>query len=271
MPIPTCSATFLRKVPRRAMACLHACAQVLALAMLPLLSASLCGGKVQTARLLRGAMAVPACTGAQGEAIGARVKGPLDARGFPQDAAWHSATPVCFCWDWQGANADPKRQTEVRILWSPDTLFFEFRAAYRDLYTFPDQNSRHGELWTRDVAELFIQPDTESGHHYKEIEVSPNGDWLDLAVANGQDSDLNCDMETRTAIHVRENMWTAELAIPMTCLIRKFSPKSSWHVNFFRVEAPEPNRFYSAWHPTKTPYPNFHVPEAFGILRFSTE
>jgi len=27
-------------------------------------------------------------------------------------------------------------------------------------------------------------------------------------------------------------------------------------------------RFYSAWSPTMTPTPNFHVPEAFGHLVF---
>jgi len=33
-----------------------------------------------------------------------------------------------------------------------------------------------------------------------------------------------------------------------------------------RVEEP---RFYSAWRPTNTPAPNFHVPEAFGALVFT--
>jgi len=42
-----------------------------------------------------------------------------------------------------------------------------------------------------------------------------------------------------------------------------------WRVNFFRVEGATEPRFYSAWRPTNTPKPNFHVPEAFGALVFT--
>jgi alpha-galactosidase len=42
-----------------------------------------------------------------------------------------------------------------------------------------------------------------------------------------------------------------------------------WRVNFFRVEGAAEPRFYSAWRPTNTPKPNFHVPEAFGALVFT--
>jgi hypothetical protein len=34
------------------------------------------------------------------------------------------------------------------------------------------------------------------------------------------------------------------------------------------VEGPSEPRFYSAWRPTNTGQPNFHVPEAFGWLVF---
>jgi alpha-galactosidase len=205
------------------------------------------------------------------QTVAAPLKGALDSKGFPQKTAWASAQPVIFFWDWQGKNADPQRQTEVRALWSTHTLFFSFHATHRGLYTFPGKNTRRDRLWTRDVVEIFIQPPTESGHSYKEIEVSPNGDWLDLALADGQSSPLNCDMKTRVVIDSKKKVWTAELAIPLRCLVENFDPKSNWRVNFFRIEAPEPNRFYSAWQPTKTPYPNFHVPEAFGTLQFSPE
>jgi alpha-galactosidase len=39
-------------------------------------------------------------------------------------------------------------------------------------------------------------------------------------------------------------------------------------VNFFRVEGKEEPRGYYAWRPTHTPQPNFHVPSAFGSMRF---
>jgi alpha-galactosidase len=64
-------------------------------------------------------------------------------------------------------------------------------------------------------------------------------------------------------------MWIAQLALPMKSLVERFDPVATWRVNFYRVEGPSEPRFYSAWQPTGTPVPNFHVPEAFGILIFA--
>ena len=198
--------------------------------------------------------------------IAARVRTALDAEGFPTD--WRSATPVVFCHDWQRRNADPQRETEVRILWSPDQLFLQFRARYRNLYTFPNANSRQDELWDRDVAEVFLQPPHQSGRNYAEFEISPNGDWLDLAIENGKLRHLHCNMRSRVAVCADQNLWTAELSLPIAVIDPHFDPHRGWRVNFFRIEGAEPNRFYSSWKPTNTEHPNFHVPEAFGTLQF---
>jgi alpha-galactosidase len=61
------------------------------------------------------------------------------------------------------------------------------------------------------------------------------------------------------------------LAIPMKALTVKFDPGAVWRVNFFRVEGPNEPRGYYAWRPTHTPQPNFHVPAAFGSMRFLTQ
>jgi hypothetical protein len=59
------------------------------------------------------------------------------------------------------------------------------------------------------------------------------------------------------------------LTLPMKSLTRRFDPAAVWRVNFYRVEGPSEPRFYSAWRPTNTSQPNFHVPEAFGRLVFA--
>jgi alpha-galactosidase len=64
------------------------------------------------------------------------------------------------------------------------------------------------------------------------------------------------------------NTWSAELAIPLRALTRDFDPAVNWKANFFRVEGSKEPRAYLAWQPTQTPRPNFHVPVAFGSLRF---
>ncbi len=203
--------------------------------------------------------------------VAGRLATPLDSAGLPDAAAWEAATSVVFCVDWQGRNADPGRQTEVRLLWSQAYLFLCFRATYREIYVYPGGNSRRDQLWLRDVAEVFIRRGSEAPKHYLEFEISPNGDWLDLDISPGRKLDLMCDLKTRVAVDARSSVWTAELAIPFSRLASEFSPEEVWRVNFFRVEGTEPNRFYSSWQPTHTPKPNFHVPEAFGELRFSQE
>jgi hypothetical protein len=203
-------------------------------------------------------------------AVAAPFSGSLDTAGFPPSKAWRSAKPVLFDADWQGNNADPHRKTEVRLLWTPDFLYFRFVARYRIITVFDDANlgGRRDKLWDRDVAEVFLQPDPTQPRRYKEFEVSPSGFWIDLEIANGVLQHLQSGLQRRVNIDESKNTWTAELAIPMKSLTQHFDPTSVWHVNFFRVEGPTEPRFYSAWRPTNTPQPNFHVPEQFGFLKF---
>jgi alpha-galactosidase len=190
------------------------------------------------------------------------------ADGFPIASAWSQASPIRFSSDWQGRNADPQRETEVRVLWTPSTFFLRFHARYRTITVFPDAepDGRRDQLWDRDVVEAFLQPDQSKPSHYLEFEVSPNGFWIDLGIAPGQKRDLQSGLRRRVSVDELNKIWTAELSIPMCCLAAPFEPLRAWRVNFFRVEGPSEPRFYSTWRPTNTPQPNFHVPEVFGEL-----
>ena len=194
---------------------------------------------------------------------------PLDARHPAPE--WQSAAAVTFCADWQGKNPDPGRQTSVRLLWTPQTLYLRFECRYRELFVFEDAdaNGRRDQLWDRDVAETFLQPDPSRPHYYREFEVSPNGMWIDLDIFPGGLNDLKSGLRHSVWLDRDRHEWAAELAIPMQALVEKFDPAAEWRTNFFRVEGPREPRFYSAWRATGTPQPNFHVPEAFGKLRFA--
>ena len=203
-------------------------------------------------------------------AVAVRMPGPLDAHGFPSSTSWEISASLRFNADWQGKNADPERETEVRLLWTPETLFVRFQAKFRVITVFSDAepNGRRDQLWDRDVAEVFLQPDTSQLRRYKEFEVSPNGMWIDLDIAPGEKHDLKSGLRRRAILDEAAKSWVAELALPMTCLVARFDAAATWRVNFYRVEGSAEPRFYSAWQPTKTPVPNFHVPEAFGELMF---
>lgn len=195
---------------------------------------------------------------------------PPDAQGLPKASAWEKCPRVRFDHDWQGQNADAGRATEVQLLWTPDMLYLRFHARYRSLTVFPDarEDGWRYELWNRDVAEAFLQPDSRDPWRYKEFEVSPNGFWIDLDIVNRNNTELHSKMRRRVVRDAQSMTWTAELAIPMPGLTPHFDPQQTWRVNFFRVEGEAEPRFYSAWSPTYSREPDFHVPGAFGKLVF---
>jgi len=204
-------------------------------------------------------------------AVAVRMPDLPDADGFPTLSSWELAAPLRFSTDWQGKNADPERETEVRLLWTPESLYLRFRARYRVITVFLDAepNGRRDQLWDRDVVEAFLQTDPTHLRRYKEFEVSPNGFWIDLDIGSGEKHDLKSGLRRRVILNEAAKTWVAEIALPMKYLVERFDPAATWRVNFYRVEGAAEPRFYSAWQPTRTPAPNFHVPEAFGELVFA--
>jgi alpha-galactosidase len=199
-----------------------------------------------------------------------RLKESAGKEGFPEPEWWGRAPAIRFERDWRGQHGDPQRATEVRLLWTEQTLYIRFVAHYRELTVYADARADgwRDELWERDVAEAFLQPDASDPRVYKELEVSPNGFWIDLNIRHGEKEEMRSGLRRHVTQEPAGLTWTAELAVPMISLTPEFDPKRSWRANFFRVEGKTEPRFYSAWSPTLTAAPNFHVPEAFGHLVF---
>src|SRR5271165_5081311 len=205
------------------------------------------------------------------EVTAVRLSQQVDANGFPVGGEWERPTPISFSHDWQGKNEDLQRRTEVRVLWSDAEIYLRVCCSYLAIHVFEDggDHGRRDGLWDRDVAEVFLQPDRFGEKYYKEFEVSPYGQWLDLDITPQGLSHIGSGMRSKVHIDEDSKVWSATLAIPMAALSSHFDPAQAWRVNFFRCEGIDPDRFYSAWQPTGTPEPNFHVPDNFGTLRFA--
>lgn len=205
------------------------------------------------------------------EIVAKRVNREIELDAAHPAAEWNNALPISFCADWQGLNPQPTLLTQVQALWSLQTLFLRFDCHYRTVYVFEDSdpNGRRYQLWDRDVVEAFLQPDPSRERFYKELEVAPNGMWVDLDIFPGGHSDLQSGLRRSVSLNQIERCWTAELSLPLRSLTDKFDPTVPWRANFYRVEGEAEPRQYLAWRPTHTPQPNFHVPECFGILRFA--
>ena len=205
-----------------------------------------------------------------GEIVAVKINEDIRLESQNPAAAWQQSEPISFCSDWRGENPDPGQETEVRALWSASNLYLRFVCRYRDLFVFDDSdpNGRRDHLWDRDVAEAFLQPESSPERYYKEFEVAPNGMWIDLDIIPSGLADLKSGMERSVHIDERGHVWVAELKLPFKSIVREFDPDKVWRANFYRVEGQREPRQYMAWQPTFTSQPNFHVPEAFGRLRF---
>src|SRR5271165_2542608 len=173
-----------------------------------------------------------------------RLVGATDAEGFPVENTWDAAPALRFSADWRGMNADAERETEVRMLWTPEHLYLRFVARYRSITVFPDADARgwRDQLWDRDVCEVFLQSDPAQAG-YKEFEVAPNGFWIDLDIAPGEKRDLRSGLRRRVKIDEVRKCWRAVLDVPMESLTARFETSATWRVNFFRVEGAAEPRF----------------------------
>ena len=72
----------------------------------------------------------------------------------------------------------------MRSRWTNQYLYFLFICPYQQLNLKPQPKTdvETNELWNWDVAEAFIGSDMQNIRKYKEFEVSPRGEWVDLDI-----------------------------------------------------------------------------------------
>jgi hypothetical protein len=125
-------------------------------------------------------------------------------------------------------------------------------------------------LWKEDVVELFLAPERPT--RYFEIEVNPLGTTFD-AVIDSPDLDRATMMTDLTwtceglfaAVRTTPASLDIVLRVPFAALGAR--AEGEWRANFHRIDRGADE--YCAWQPTMKTPPDFHVPRAFGALRFA--
>jgi len=190
------------------------------------------------------------------------------------DPTWKSASLAKITTYWSGETAPKGRQFEARLLWSNTALYVRFDTSQNEPLVVsekPDLTKKIIGLWERDVCEIFIAPDAPQRNKYFEFEIGPNGEWIDLGIEvtpTGRKTDWEYRSQMTSAAKIERDKVVMAIKIPFASLGR--SPKAGdvWLGNLFRCVGKDPTRGYLAWQPTKTPQPNFHVPEKFGEFHF---
>ena len=187
---------------------------------------------------------------------------------------WQQSHPIQIEHYWSGEPAIGSRHAEARVCWSDEALHVRFVGEQQEPLIVADHPITDKEtlgLWDRDVCEIFLAPDPAEPWRYFEFEAAPTGEWVDLGLVvrpNGRETDWDFDSGFTTAAKLEGERLLVGMRIPWSDVLPKPSAGDTWRVNLFRCVGPEAPERYLAWLPTRTPEPNFHVPEVFGVLRF---
>ena len=166
----------------------------------------------------------------------------------------------------------PGHRTEIRSVWTPENIYFLFTAPYQDLNLKPNasQETETNKLWEWDVAEVFVGWDKDNIHRYKEFQVSPQGEWVDLDIDRKNPLpeggwQWNSGYTVKARVDEANKVWYGAMKIPMKSIDpRPAKAGNEMRINFYRLQGAKPRKGI-AWQPTNAS--SYHVPEAFGTLR----
>jgi hypothetical protein len=161
--------------------------------------------------------------------------------------------------------------TEIRCRWTVSNLYFLFVCPYQELHLKPNPvlDKPTGGLWNWDVAEAFIGSQHDPIDRYKEFELSPQGEWLDLDIDLKQaDKFALTSWTSRFQVAARvehdRNIWYGSMRIPYASFeAGEAKAGNLLRINFFRSQGTKPVEM--AWQPPRQA--SFHAPEQFGTLQ----
>lgn len=194
----------------------------------------------------------------------------------PRSAFWRGAMPVYAEVDGHGKPV-PKYRTEVRSRWTKENLYLLYICPYEELYLkpSPDTVAETNGLWNWDVAELFIGSDFQNIRRYKEFEVSPQGEWIDLDINLALPHHevgwtWNSGFQVTARIDRKAKIWYGAMRIPFAALDQRTPEVGNiFRANLFRSQGPPGRQQSIAW---KAPMSDtFHTPERFGKLELVKE
>lgn len=195
---------------------------------------------------------------------------PLTADpGAPQ---WRKA-PAVIAQNGPKGEPVPGHRTEIRSRWTRDSIYFLFICPYQELHLKPNpsQTVETNQLWDWDVAEVFVGSDFKEITRYKEFELSPQGEWVDLDIDRVKPLPeggwlWDSGFTGKARIDEAHKVWYGEMRIPLSSIdSRPPTAGLQMRINFYRCQGKDPGRKYIAWQPTGAE--TFHVPQAFGLLK----
>ena len=196
----------------------------------------------------------------------------------PASPLWARASTTWIARDCSKSIDYPSLKTEIRAFWTATDLYLLFICPYSELNLFlpKDPSKARSHLWDRDVVEIFLGDNWTNINLYKEFEIAPTGDWIDLSIDYGHDlhdEAWRSGWLTAARIDPTSHVWYAAARIPLKSISASaVHAGTRWRMNLYRTDGlgADPQRHFMCWQPTCVPAPRDpnHVPEHFGTLTF---
>ncbi len=196
----------------------------------------------------------------------------------PNSPTWKHASSTWIVKDCPRQIEYPKLKTEVRGFWTDTDLYLLFICPYSelDLWLPADNSKDRLKLWDRDVVEFFLGDNWTNIKRYREFEIAPTGDWVDLDIDLDHDSygaEWNSGWQRQGRIDEKNQVWYAAARVPLHSVSEKqIVAGTKWRANLYRIDGlgDDSVRHFMCWQPTCVidRDPN-HVPEHFGTLIFT--
>ncbi|MFC1508410.1 carbohydrate-binding family 9-like protein [Candidatus Omnitrophota bacterium] len=204
--------------------------------------------------------------------------------GVLNEPAWQKATsvgPFVFAWHTSGV----KEQTEAKIVWDNERLYFSF--ACDDKHIWAEHLTHFSAVYRDDCCEAFISPVPEGAERldYINYEINCIGSFLAGYHAKSRGKDQRFEdcygLEIGRVINGTvnddsdiDNGWVLEFSVPFEHFSEfdaEYPPKDGQiiYLNLNRLGGMT-NIQHSQWTASKTDKPNFHRPQDFGKVIFST-
>jgi hypothetical protein len=163
--------------------------------------------------------------------------------------------------------------TEIRSRWTKEHLYLLYICPYDELNLKPDPNrsAETPRLWNWDVAEAFIGSEAAPITRYREFQVSPQGEWVDLDIdrenPKGQAGGAwNSGFTVAARIDSQAKVWYGVMRIPFSSIEERApEPGRRFRTGLYRIAGAGAAKKYYAWRPTGQT--SVHVPDAFGAIR----
>jgi len=230
-----------------------------------------------TSVLLR-LQAVPAAESKKDVFLSYRADKDVEPTADVQSSFWKGINPVIMDKSILGDKIE-RFCSKARSRWTKDYIYFLFEGPYQELTLKPapfDIVKETYKIWQWDVFELYIGSDFEHINLYKELQVSPRGEFLDLSIDSsaarpGLSDERLWDSGFKVAARIdkEKKIWYAEMKIPIAAIDNR-EPKAGneMRVNVYRLSGTEDDRdFFMAWQPTGVWNP--HRPAKFGTLKMA--